>query len=454
MNFAYAVLWSVVTATAAAYALRVPVEGRWGRAVTAGGIGFFLVASMAAALSPFVPIDFQSFWGLGRVLVAGGDATAFVAGHPLPPLNPPSAYPLFAAAGALPLRAAIVAWTAVAAAASVALVPVSRRTLADRGVPGAADLNGWGLALLTSAFVISNAPRSMIQCGQVSFATALGLIAALACQSRGRPGWAGFWLVPGTIKPNTALPFFLLFLRRRDAKTWAVAGVLGVTVLLASGWARDPLRHVTTFARTIEKHGKPGGVNDYTFTGTLSAGMVNLDYAFYRVGLHAPGSAGRAQLVAVALMGAGLAVRVFRRRGDLATGGDCALVALYSMVFLYHRVHDCVVLALPLTYAVARARAATGKARWAFAASAGAVLLALAQQRKAVELLEGVVKGRGDAAGRLVQALVLPYATWLILGAMLAIVLGDRWAPEPIAAGMDRDRVGPGRERKAPVVVG
>lgn len=431
MDRAYIIVWSVVTLTAALYALRVPAGERWCRWVSTLGIAFFPVAALVTALGEPVAIDFQSFWRLGRVLLAGGDATAFVASYPLPPLNPPSAFPLFAAAALLPLRAAILAWTAVSVAACLALVPLARRTLADRGAPGAGDLSGWGLALVTAALVVSNAPRSMIQSGQISFATAFGLTAALACQSRGRPGWAGFWLVPGTIKPNTTVPFLLLFFRRRDLKTWAVAAALGVAVLVASGWARDPLRHVATYSRTIAKHGRPGAVNDFSYAGALSAGMVSLDYAFYRLGFRAPGAAGRAQLAAVAVIGGLLAYRHWRRRGALPSGGDCAQVALFSAVFLYHRVHDCVILALPLTYAVARARAATGKARSAFAGAAGALLVVLAQQRRAVDLLELAVKGRVDFTARLVQAVALPYATWLILGVMLALALGDHWDPAP-----------------------
>jgi hypothetical protein len=350
-----------------------------------------------------------------------------VASHELPPLNPPTAYPWFAAMAVLPFRASLVLWMFLSSAALVALVPLAHRTLVDRGTPG---LQGCGLALVTAAFMISNAPRAMIQSGQLSFITAFGLIAALACQSRGRPGWAGFWLVQGTLKPNTTLPFLLLFLRRRDLKAWIVSGTLIAAILVAFGWGTNLREHASVYLQTIERHSRPGEVNDIGFAIASNADMVGLDYAFYRLGLRAPGAASKAQLVASAVIGAALAFRILRRRGALPTGGDCALVALFSMIFLYHRSPDCVVLALPLTYAVARARAGSGKARWAYLGATAAVLLVLSHQRKVVEVLARAFKDRADGLALLVQAVVLPYATWLVLAAMIGLALGDRWSSE------------------------
>ena len=83
-------------------------------------------------------------------------------------------------------------------------------------------------------------------------------------------------------------------------------------------------------------------------------------------------------------------------------------------------------LALPLTYAVARSRAALGWSRWGYVVAAFAILLALSQQRKAIELLETAFKDRSDVLAFLIQALVLPYATWLVLLAMGVLALADR----------------------------
>lgn len=424
LNILQIPIWFLVSATLVAYVLRVPIRPRWGWSVAVGGIAFFVAAAVAVSLGPLIAFDFRSFWQLGRVLISGGDSLDFVAGHELPPLNPPTAYPWFAAMALLPFRASLVLWMFVSAAGLAALVPLAHRTLVDRGAPG---LPGCGLALVTAAFLISNAPRAMIQSGQLAFITALGLIAALACQSRGRPGWAGFWLVQGTLKPNTTLPFLLLFLRRRDLRAWVVSGALIAAILLAF-WGTDLRGHATVYLQTIEKLSRPGRTNDIALGAASNADMVGLDYALYRLGFRAPGAAGKAQLVASALLGAALAYRILRRGGALPTGGDCSLVALFSVIFLYHRSPDCVVLALPLTYAVARARAGSGKARWAYLGATAAVLLVLSHQRKAVELLGKAYGDRADGLALVVQAVVLPYATWLVLAAMVALALGDRWS--------------------------
>ena len=431
-NVLHIPIWFTVSSMLVFYVLRLPIRSWWGWSVAVVGVVFFVVAAVAVSLGPLIAFDYRSFWQLGRVLLSGGDSLDFVAGHELPPLNPPTAYPWFAAMALLPFRASLVAWMFVSAAGLAALVPLAHRILVDRGTPG---LPGCGLALVTAAFMISNSPRAMIQSGQLAFITAFGLIAALACQSRGRPGWAGFWLVQGTLKPNTTLPFLLLFLRRRDIRTWVVSGAL-ITASLLAFWGTDLRRHATVYLQTIEKLSRPGGANDISLGAASNADMVGLDYAFYRLGLRAPGAAGKAQIVAIALLGAALAFRILRRPGALPTGGDCSLVALFSVIFLYHRSHDCVVLALPLTYAVARARAGSGQARWAYLGATAAVLLVLSHQRKAVELLSKAYRDRADGLALLVQAIVLPYATWLVLGAMIALALGDRWSRDlPILDG-------------------
>jgi Glycosyltransferase family 87 len=425
-NTLYTAVWVVVTATLAAYLLRVPFPTWWGRLVATLGLSFFLTASVATACGPLIAYDFHSFWEFGGAILAGEDPTAFVATHPLPPLNPPTAFPLFASFSLLPFQASLVLWVTVSASLCVALVPLSLRTLADRGVPGVGELPRWAVALAAAGFVISNAPRSMLQSGQLAAAGSFGLLAAVAAQSAGRPGWAGFWLVPGTIKPNSALPFLLLFHRRRDWKTWVVASVLCVAACLAAGWARDPVARMSLYLKTVARHGKPGGVNDYSFHGPQTAGMVGLDYALFRLGFRAPGAAGRAQLVVLALIGVPLSIRILRRPDALPTGGDCAQIALYSTIFLYHRTHDFVIIALPFSYALARSRVALGLPRAGYLVAAFAILLALSQQRKGVELLEAALKDRSDLIAHVLQAVVLPYATWLILVAMAALALADR----------------------------
>ena len=257
LSLLYVAIWLVVTATLAAYLVDLPVPAWWGRWVAIAGIGFFTAASIATACGPFIAWDFRSFWELGRTLLAGEDPTGFVASHPLPPLNPPTSYPLFATFALFPMKTGLVVWVAVSVLLCLALVPLSLRTLAERDVPEVSSVPRWAVALMAAAFVVSNTPRSMLQGGQTRAVSAFGLIAALASQSAGRPGWSGFWLVPATIKPNSALPFLLLFHRRRDMKTWLVAAVVCGVICLAAGWSHDPIGHATLYLKTVAKHGVP-----------------------------------------------------------------------------------------------------------------------------------------------------------------------------------------------------
>jgi hypothetical protein len=426
LNQLHGAIWVVAALTLVAFVFRIPLRAWWQRAVSALGIAFFLVSSLITAAGPFVALDFRSFWRLGAVILSGGDAIEWIGSHKLPPLNPPTAYPLFAAFALLPIHASLVAWVGASAGICLALIPLSYRTLVDRGVPGAAELPARTLAVATATFVLSNAPRSMLQSGQLAAIGALGLLAALVAQGRGQPARAGAWLALGTIKPNTTVPFLVLFLRRTDWKAWAVLAGLCVVACLGFGWGVDVRRSASAYLRAINEHGLPGAVNDATFAGPQTAGMVGLDYALYRLGFRAPGSNSLAQTLALLALGAPLAYQILRGDG-LPTGGDCAQVGLYSCVFLYHRTHDFVVLALPFTYAMIRCQTASGKARWAFTTAVVAILLALTQQRRLIELLEASVKTRTDPISLLLQAVILPYATWSVLTAMLALALGERW---------------------------
>jgi hypothetical protein len=430
MNLAYAAVWLIVTAALVVYTLRLAAPGRWVGVAAFAGIAFFFAASIAGAAGvPYPPADFRSFWTTGALVLQGVDPILGMSERPLPPLNPPTAFPIFAAFALAPWNAAFVAWTAVSATLCVALTPLSRLVIEGRGE--SYNLDRPGVALVAAAFVLSNAPRSMLQSGQLAAVVALGLIVALAAQAKGRPFAAGAAFVLGSVKPNTLLPFGLLFLRRRDLATWVAVAVFTAAVCLETGRALDAPRRAREYVAAVQSFNAPGRVNDVTFDGPATPGMVGADYALYRLGFRSARSAAAAQIAALTLIGAALARRVLRRGVELPTGGDCAQVALYSTVFLYHRTHDFVVLALPLTHAVGRARAAAGRARWAFAAAAAAMVGALAHQRKLVEWLEAAVRHRSDPAAWLVQAAVLPHATWLVLLAMFALALAERWADAP-----------------------
>jgi hypothetical protein len=90
------------------------------------------------------------------------------------------------------------------------------------------------------------------------------------------------------------------------------------------------------------------------------------------------------------------------------------------MLVLYHRTYDSVLLALPLACGASIALNATGRRRALAIASVGLLLAVTDQPRSALSGLTRWSLQHG-LAGRLVQAVALPYATWAILLALLLL---------------------------------
>ena len=393
-----------------------------------------LFVGTVSALFPLLGFDYRIFWEAGGDVWAGRDPYAADRFPDHPFLQPPTALPIFAAFALLPYDASFVVWTILNALACLALVALARHTLLsqealeDRGNDGAAaalrKLSPLAVVTLSATLVISDASFLNVYLGQFSILTALALLAALAAQGRGRPLWAGFWLALATVKLGTMLPFLLLFFRKADRWTWIslCVFVLGLC-LLGERPANLPGRPALLLEH-IGQLSSPGRVNDYSFAGPRNDNLIGFDQAFYRVGLRNRLVIALAQGAAVLLLGAWVARQVMGQ-GKLPRAAACSLVALLATVFFYHRSYDMVILVLPLVYSTAQARAANGTARWLFAAVAAACLLVLYVN---IDFLRGTreLSLTWGAWGWFPQALVLPYATWLILLAMVCLVLGTR----------------------------
>jgi hypothetical protein len=280
---------------------------------------------------------------------------------------------------------------------------------------------------LTAVLFASDASLLTVGIGQLSLVVAILLIAALAAQARGMPIVAGVLLSFATVKVGTMLPFLLLFLRRRDWRTWVALTLTTLGLCLLTEKPGDQPGRLTTELERIKQLEASGQVNDYSFEGTRPENILGFQAALYRLGLRDRTLIGWGQYAAVLVLGAWVARQVVGRR-RLPRAAACALVALYSSVFLYHRSYDTVILVLPLVYCTAQARAAEGPARWQFAACAVAVLLIL--NLNVDFLVEATrLSLTWGAVGRVVQAVLLPYATWLVVLAMVLLVRASRAAP-------------------------
>ena len=97
------------------------------------------------------------------------------------------------------------------------------------------------------------------------------------------------------------------------------------------------------------------------------------------------------------------------------------------MVFLYHRDYDTVILALPLVYCAARARSEPGLAGRLFAGCALAIYSILYLNLPLLMFLTAKSQEWG-LVGRLIQATLLPYATWLVVLVMIGLVTAESLA--------------------------
>jgi hypothetical protein len=434
---------AVLVAAALIFRVRVKPGLVWGVAAVGGVLVLCTLYSVFCALGTDqrAGIDYRIFRAVGSDVWAGVDPYAAdrFAEHPF--LNPPSALPLLAAFALLPFQTGFLIWGALNLLGCASLIAFARGTLAAQerlAGPAAGEPEpSWALPEvvllgLTCALMVSDASLLAIALGQVSIMAAVALLAALAAQARGRPVAAGVLLALATVKVGTMLPFLLLFLRRADWRAWVALAVTTLALCLATVPATElPSRLATLFDRS-QQLAAPGQVNDYSFEGTQPENILGFEHAFYRLGLRDRTTIRLAQYAAVLLLGAWVVRQLL---GRLPRAAACALVALYSTVFLYHRVYDAVILALPLVYSAGQARLASGRARYLFAGCAVAVLLVLNLNVDLLRLLTRLSLEWGGW-GRAVQAVVLPYATWLILLAMLLLVRGarakeERWLPAP-----------------------
>ncbi|HEX5270122.1 MAG TPA: glycosyltransferase family 87 protein, partial [Gemmataceae bacterium] len=370
--------------------------------------------------------DFACFWRGGSDTRAGFEAYGEAFRNNRPFLNPPTALPLFAGLALLPLPTAYAVWTALNAGLVVGLVPLARRALAEDQSAAARGLDGATLLVLAAALALSNATRSNLINGQMAILTAFALLLAYLARGMGRWPLAGGALAVATVKVGTMLPFGMLFLTGRSRAVWKWLAAFVLLLCLATARVGDQGGRLERIAGEIGRLAGEGRVNDYSRAGPHSADILGLDKLFYHLGVGDRGLVRDLQVLSLALLGLALAAVVLRARAP--RGLSASLLALYSVIFFYHRNYDAVILALPLAFAAGHARTANGRPRRWMAAAALMILLALYLPRRDLFALshrtfESVL------TASFVEYLVLPSATWLVLLGMLCLWVGARGLP-------------------------
>ena len=113
-------------------AARPETKRRWVVWVGVFGLACFGASVVEKAGNPQRAYDFDAFRAAGREMLEGRDPVDGLADSELPPLNPPSAYPLLCILAFPRLSVSFAVWTCVSAAMGFCLVRLTVATLVDK----------------------------------------------------------------------------------------------------------------------------------------------------------------------------------------------------------------------------------------------------------------------------------------------------------------------------------
>ncbi len=403
--------------------MRVKVASVWIKLLLVCGVVQSVLRIRHVSLHSRWCMDYRTFRRAGVDLLVGIDPYEPSRWFDHQILHLPTAFPVFTALALLPEQAGPMIWTILNSSIALLIVPLALKVV--KQPPQGPE---WGEILvleagaLTMLFALSNACSRAIFTGQLALLVAILILLALYYRGR-QPVVAGVFLALATVKVNTMAPFGLLFLRRRDRATWVSCAATILVLLLLSGHPERLFDQGRAMLRYIGMLSQPGMVNNPTYTGLIHESIVGFDHALYRVGIHDPRAYRIGSAIILIAMGGWLARGIWT--GALSDGLAVALVSLFSVVFLYHRIYDTVIIGPAVVFAYRQAKSSRGRTRYL---SITAFLLMLSVLNIWEFQLRGLFNAswRWGGGGTLVRAAVLPCATWAVLLSMVCLVLADR----------------------------
>lgn len=340
-------------------------------------------------------------------------------------MNPPTAFPFYLAFAALPEEASCVVWTLLLTLGAVVLIEMARPVLLAAGETSEFRLDAPTIALLTAVLCQSRANRFGIELGQFALLVTLCLFGAFWAAQRGRFVVAGILLAVASIKTPTMLPFLLLFFRKEDWKVWLAMGVAGLALVLTTTGPSEIVPRCRECLDNIRATRGPGKIDDYELENHKNLNMIAFSIVLSRFGIEDRNWVDRLHLAATGVLCAVVAWLVLGQR-RLARPAAGAVVALFAMLFLYHRQYDLVFLALPLTYAFSRAAATSGGRRWLYVASALCMLTALNLMPWLLDPAWYYVREHDGPVSWFLRITLLPVMTWLVLASLVLLVLAEK----------------------------
>lgn len=202
--------------------------------------------------------------------------------------------------------------------------------------------------------------------GQLAAATACCVVWSFVCLQRRRVVWAGILLgLALALKPQLAGPFLLIPLLRVQWRMLVAAGaVVGVIGMIAVGvmqlnqvsWLEDLRANISEFVQPGGA-GDPGPGNPYRYQ------LINLVYPLTAALGPWPGIDRIVAIVGIILVLAG--VRAARRgRGTDNQLLTLSLLAALSLLMVYHRGYDAILLVFPLTWSLRRVGTGSQMTAW------------------------------------------------------------------------------------------
>jgi hypothetical protein len=401
----------------------LPLRARWMR------IGLWTVAVLGM-LSYVVTVvrddmgdelrayDLGYFWESGLLLREGKSPY-----EQTNTMNPPTAFPVYWLIGAFTFDEARLLWTMLLGLGAATLVVFSRRILIDAGDQDTRRLEWPLIVLLTAVVCLSRSNRFGIELGQLALPITLCLFWAFLSQLHGKSTQAGIGLAIASIKTPTLLPSLILFLRKREWKTWLVMSGVGMALVLSMTAPWNIMPRCQECLRNIASTREVGKLDDYEIINSRNNCMIGFNLLFNRLGVEDRGTVGLLQNVSQLLLGLWVAWLALRR---VDTPAALSVVAVFSMLFMYHRIYDLLLLSLPLTYAFGKARAERGLSRWLFVACAVCLLLSMNIREWLIAEPRARVLAIHDTTSTLLRMFVLPYLTWLMLASLFLLVLAER----------------------------
>jgi hypothetical protein len=273
------------------------------------------------------------------------------------PVYPPTTLVLMSPLAVLPVSVALIVWAGI----SVALAGLAGSALVALSGFSWRDSRTW---LLISGIVASTPFQFGLRCGQPTLVALSCVVIGIWCIHHSRCVCGGVTLALAcAIKPHVALPFLIYYMFRRERRVTDVA-----LLVLAATWAvsltamqLSGVDWIHGWMLNIREITGEGGINDPSIGGPYRDEIVSLHVVLHSLSMDD-------QIVRV-LAGCAAAVLVAwyvrvhpRERSDAdstvasARKADLlplAALAALSMLPVYHRVYDALILAIPLAWALA-----------------------------------------------------------------------------------------------------